>query len=90
MGNKMKDEIIASHMFSSNHKENLSRDKKCGCFYCLEVFDPSKITEWLNEENGFPGGTALCPFCGVDSIIGESSGYPISKSFLIKMYDYWF
>jgi len=86
----MKEEIIAAHKFSSNHKEQLTKDEKCGCFYCLKIFDTREITEWRYCINGDPGGTALCPFCGIDSIIGESSGYPITESFLKEMYDYWF
>lgn len=86
----MKEDTISAHKFCSNHKEKLTKDSKCGCFYCLAMFDPREITDWLNEENGDLGGTALCPFCGIDSIIGESSGYPITESFLKEMYDYWF
>ncbi len=35
-------------------------------------------------------GTAICPYCRVDSIIGESSKYPITKEFLKMMKEYWF
>jgi len=34
--------------------------------------------------------TALCPHCGIDSVIGESSSVPITKEFLGKMKKYWF
>lgn len=75
---KMKsDELIKAHKFCSNHKEKLLRDQKCGCFYCLEIFSPNKIEEWIDDTSG----TAICPYCGVDSIIGESSKYPITKEF---------
>ena len=33
---------------------------------------------------------AICPYCGMDSVIGESSGYPITKEFLQKMQEHWF
>lgn len=32
-------DYIDTHRFSVNHKEELLKDKKCGCFYCLKVFD---------------------------------------------------
>ena len=35
-------------------------------------------------------GTAICPYCGVDSVIGESSGFPVTKAFLSKLKAYWF
>lgn len=34
--------------------------------------------------------TALCPYCGIDAVIGESAGYPLTEEFLKKMRDYWF
>jgi len=77
---------IKAHEFSSNHKTQLMQDKKCGCFYCLSIFDPKEITKWVEDISG----TAVCPYCGIDSIIGESSGFPISKDFLEKMYIHWF
>ena len=78
--------IIEAHKFSSNHKKDLLKDKKCGCFYCLKIFNPNEIKEWIKDTNG----TAICPYCGIDSIIGESSRFPITEDFLKEMNDYWF
>lgn len=77
---------IKAHKFSANHMRMIRRDKVCGCFHCLEIFHPQEIEEWIADDMG----TAICPYCGIDSIIGESSGYPITKEFLKKMRDYWF
>ncbi|MBQ8502992.1 MAG: cytoplasmic protein [Clostridia bacterium] len=79
------EDYIAAHKFCTNNKEQLQKDRKCGCFYCLEIFSPEEITQWLSIEN-----TALCPYCLIDSVIGESSGYPITKEFLEKMNKFWF
>ena len=76
---------IRAHRFSSNHRAQLSKDPVCGCFHCLSIFDPKEILDWLEPE-----GTALCPYCGIDSVIGQSSGYPITKDLLQKMKDHWF
>ncbi|MBO5006698.1 MAG: cytoplasmic protein [Clostridia bacterium] len=73
-----------AHKYSSDHREQLLHDNVCGCFYCLNIFSPEKITNWLGEK------TAVCPYCGIDAVIGESSGYPITKEFLQKMKNYWF
>lgn len=82
----MKNPAVEAHKYSSNHKKQLLQDKVCGCFYCLEIFAPSEIGEWVPD----PGETAICPYCGIDSIIGESSGYPITKDFLNEMKKVWF
>lgn len=79
-------DYIKAHDFCSNNRESLMQDKICGCFYCLEIFEPSEIKRWLNEGSG----TAICPYCQIDSVIGESSGYPITKEFLQKMHEQWF
>ena len=78
--------IIDAHKYSSNHRTELLKDKKCGCFYCLKIFKPKKIQSFIEDISG----TAMCPFCNIDSVIGESSGYPITREFLKKMEEYWF
>ena len=82
---------IEAHKYSCNHMEELKKDKVCGCFYCLTVFSPEEIESWLIADNDADRlGTAICPYCGIDSVIGESSGYPITKEFLKKMNEHWF
>lgn len=82
---------IEAHKYSNSHMTELKKDRLCGCFYCMEIFSPLKIKEWIVQPNSCDsGGTAICPFCGMDSVIGESSGYPITKEFLAKMNKYWF
>lgn len=78
--------IKRAHDFCSDNKNSLTKDNTCGCFYCLKIFNPKEITEWIEDSNG----TAICPYCGIDSVIGESSGFPITKEFLSEMSEYWF
>ena len=80
------EDYIKAHEFSSDHKEQILKDEKCGCFFCLRIFNPNEIVDWIEDEKG----TAICPYCGIDSVIGESSGYPITKEFLKKMKEYYF
>ncbi len=80
-----------AHLYSCNHKPELEKDSLCGCFYCLSIFHPSEIEEWLIDDNDADRrGTALCPHCGIDSVIGQYSGFPIKKEFLTKMQDRYF
>lgn len=80
-------DIIDAHKFSIRHKSKLLEDNLCGCFYCLRIFSPREITDWVND---IGDDTALCPYCGIDSIIGQSSGYPITLAFLERMNKQWF
>ena len=77
---------VEAHKFSAHHREMLEKDSLCGCFSCLEIFYPSEIDTWYDDR----GETAACPYCGIDSVIGESSGYPVTKEFLKMMKNYWF
>jgi hypothetical protein len=50
------------------------------------VFPPDEIGAWLGDE-----GTALCPHCGIDAVIGDQSGHPVArKEFLRALHAYWF
>jgi len=77
--------VIEAQKFSFNNKEDLQKDKRCGCFYCLKIFDPAEIKNWINDGNG----TAVCPYCGVDSVLGEYTGFPITAEFLQEMKEHW-
>lgn len=84
-------EAIDALQFSNNHKAELEKDTKCGCFSCLKIFDPKEIVDWIIADNPCDRlGTAICPYCGIDSVIGESSGYPVTEEFLKLMNEYWF
>lgn len=82
---------IEAHKYCCNNMPQLKNDKICGCFYCLKIFSPTEIVDWLIADNDADRyGTALCPYCCIDSVIGESSGYPITEEFLKKMNKHWF
>lgn len=80
----LQDKFSLAHNFCTANVENLKKSKKCGCFFCLSVFKPKEIIAFLSD------GTALCPHCGVDSVIGDAFGFDISEDFLNKMKKYWF
>ena len=70
-----------------NNREELQHGNVCGCFYCGQIYSPKLISEWVPDVDG---QTAVCPFCGIDSVIGNASGYPIQKELLDRMRRYWF
>jgi hypothetical protein len=34
--------------------------------------------------------TALCPYCHIDAVIGDASGYPLSIEFLQRLHTKYF
>jgi predicted nucleotidyltransferase len=79
-------DVLAAHDHSLRNREELRRSELCGCFCCCRVFPAEGIHEWV----GRTGEEALCPHCGIDSVIGSASGFPITAEFLGRMREYWF
>ena len=53
---------------STLHREALLRSEVAACYYCLEKYAPSAITEWCDGDN--QNQTAICPRCGIDAVVG--------------------
>ena len=87
-GEEDMNDIINAHNFSSDNYDALKNDSLCGCFYCTSIFNPEEIEGWIISPDGRK--TAVCPRCGIDSVIGQSSGYPITEDFLNEMKNHWF
>ena len=81
------EELKRAHELSYANRTRLAAAEICGCFYCLKVFTPNKIIDWSLDE---PDETAICPYCGIDAVLGDNEGYPLTKSFLMAMYEEWF
>ena len=90
-------DVASAHAHSIRHRAEVQASGVCGCFYCLATFAPAEIEQWIDWPPGTPpddedlrGETALCPRCGIDSVIGAASGYPITPAFLARMEAHWF
>lgn len=88
--NLSKYDLWLAHKAALCNKDVLEKDSRCGCFYCRRIFSPFQIEEWCLEEEGGEEVTAICPYCGIDSVIAESSGYPLTDAFLETMRKGWF
>ena len=74
-----------AHIHCTGNEGALRESTIAGCFYCSEIFRPTEVKDFLEGER-----TALCPRCGIDSVIGDRSGFPITERFLRRMHAYWF
>ncbi len=82
---KMPQHIVEAHKFCWKHKAQILASKQCGCFYCRQLFSPHEIEGWLERE-----GTAICPRCGIDSVLPEKPGVDLTAELLEEMHRYWF
>ena len=81
--------LEALHKLSSRNRELIEGTRACGCFHCLARFEASAVKEWVAEEKG-GDVTALCPVCGVDSVLPAREGATIDQEILLAMRAYWF
>ena len=81
------DELYNAHHQSMFNKIKLqeSTSKLCGCFNCKDYVSISEITEWTDNNR-----TAICPYCGIDSIISDTEKFPLTKSLLQQLYKRYF
>jgi hypothetical protein len=87
-GNVLRFDTEAAHRHSSHNLSEIERGDLAACFYCLSSFPPTAIGDWVSERPS--GKTALCPRCGIDSVIGSAAGFPLTPEFLKQMKDRWF
>jgi hypothetical protein len=73
-----------------NHRPRILASTLCGCFYCRKFFEPREIEDWTDFDDKGVGMTALCPRCGIDSVLRSISGFPLTESFLGQMNNRWF
>lgn len=84
------EKVIAAHKRSIRHRNEVELSKQCGCFHCGHIFSPRDIYHWIDKNDKGIGQTAMCPKCGIDSVVGDKSGYPITNDFLTAMSLHWF
>ena len=61
-------DIEEAPSLSFNNRGKITNKTICGCYFCLDVFEGNDIEEWVNG-----GETALCPTCGIDSVLPNES-----------------
>jgi hypothetical protein len=57
-------------------------EQKCGCYWCRRIFLAKEITDWVEEE-----GMALCPHCGMDSVVLETIDMSLTPERLNSLYE---
>ncbi len=89
---KIPKDIQLAHRLDENYATKIRKSDMCGCYYCLHTFKPDQIKEWLfsARDDDTKLEFCMCPYCEIDAVLGDASGYPISEKFLREMNKYWF
>jgi hypothetical protein len=91
----MQEDLEKAHKHSIRNKAEVAGSDLCGCFCCEKTFASTEVKSFtdLKGRKGKPAPsepTALCPFCGIDAVIGAGAGFPLTKDFLSAMSRHWF
>ncbi len=43
-------DYIRAHEHSMGNCNEILSSERCGCFYCLEIFLPMEVKEWIGEK----------------------------------------
>ena len=88
-------DLESIHKYSSRHRDRVIASSRCGCFYCLEMFAPTEISDWVDgpdpDDSMIDGTTALCPRCGIDAVLPDGiPGVSLDSALLKAMHTHWF
>jgi hypothetical protein len=76
---------IAAREHASRHRAEIQASARCGCYFCFHTFSHTEIKAWVDSDQ-----TALCPACGIDSVIGDASKHRLDGRFLRQMHTHFF
>ena len=88
-------DLESIHRFSSNNRELLRQSDTASCFYCLASFPAGEILDWVDGPQNKSGEhddgvTALCPRCGIDSVLPSAAPIKHDAELLTEMNQYFF
>lgn len=69
------DQLHALHRRAFKNRSEIESSVECGCFSCQNFFKPDEIKNWCDPDSSdrdhSKGTTALCPRCGIDSVLSS-------------------
>lgn len=73
------------HTYSVYNRNLIAVAGKCYCFHCKATVNGREIVRYADQ-----GQTAICPKCGIDSIIPDSIDENVNEETIAEMNEYWF
>lgn len=83
--------LTRAHAVASHNRAEIEGSVWCACFQCVSWFPAGNIDKWTDH-----GETAMCPHCGIDAVIPDTSGWLKQGElrewlvFLTRMQQRWF
>lgn len=77
--------ISEASEYSIRNRDGLVEGTKAACYHCMQVFSAKEVTDFTDA-----GETALCPYCGIDSVLPEHAGFAFTPENLESLRAFWF
>ena len=77
---KKDDRLKDAHLHTANNASELEAAKECGCICCQRIFPADEVEDFAEH-----GETAICPYCGCDSLIADTSGIKLTNELLSEL-----
>ncbi|MDE6238551.1 MAG: hypothetical protein K2M54_01010 [Muribaculaceae bacterium] len=77
---KVDDKLRDAHLHTSNNTDEIKAAEECGCICCQRIFAAEEVENFAEH-----GVTAICPYCGCDTLIADSAGIKLTKELLSNL-----
>jgi hypothetical protein len=79
-------QILSASRLSLNNLQQLKDSKWAGCYFCLTIFEASMVTDFTCSTDT----SGICPYCFIDSVLGDMISFKINQENLLQLKQYWF
>ena len=75
------------HSHTIRNRKEIDQSEYCHCISCIKSYPSPIVKDFIKDGDG---ETALCPYCGIDSVIGDFCGLVINQEILTALNNRWF
>ena len=75
------------HSHTIRNRQEIDQSEYCHCISCIKSYPSPIVMDYIKEGTV---ETALCPYCGIDAVIGDACGLEINQEILTALNKRWF
>lgn len=75
------------HSHSIRNRKEIDQSEYCHCFSCIRSYPSPVVMNFIKDGES---ETALCPYCSIDTVIGDACGLELNPEILTALNKQWF
>ncbi|MDE5882080.1 MAG: hypothetical protein K2H60_10150 [Muribaculaceae bacterium] len=80
-----KDHVKDAYLHTIHNREEINASNMVYCASCRTFAHPSEVTEFVDE-----GKTGICPYCGINALVGNACELKLSDNVLNELHHMYF